>query len=99
MPSPPPPRPTLRSAVALAALVVSGTLGAAVGCAPDRGIWFCLNPATGREDPSIGDTNHFVNGEYDPCHCFDPCGEADTCPILVDAGPPPLGCDAGDGGS
>jgi hypothetical protein len=94
---PHPPRPTLRFAVALAALVASGTLGAF--CGPDQHVlWFCLNPATGKEDETIHDDSHFVNGEPDPCHCYDPCGEADTCPILVDAGPPPLGCEAGDGG-
>jgi hypothetical protein len=39
-----------------------------------------------------------VNGQRDPCHCFDPCGPAETCPILVDAGPPGPGCDGGSGG-
>jgi hypothetical protein len=95
----PPRAKRLRFAVALAASAVAAGLGAAVGCGSDvTYIWTCLNPATGREDPSIHDVNHFVNGMYDPCHCFDPCGETATCPILVDAGPQPTGCDAGSTG-
>jgi hypothetical protein len=39
-----------------------------------------------------------VNGVFDPCHCYDPCGPSKECPIVVDAGPTPPGCDAGDGG-
>jgi hypothetical protein len=92
-PSPPPSR-ALRSAVALAAALTFGTLGTLCGDGTQE-IWVCLNPATGRLDHTIYDENHFVNGQADPCHCYDPCGEAPTCPILVDAGPPPLGCDAG----
>jgi hypothetical protein len=97
---PPPLLPrALRFAVALAALAGSGMLGAAVGCGPDSHmVWFCLNPVTGKVDDSIYDSDHFVNGMADPCHCFDPCGPEKSCPIVVDAGPPGPGCDAGGGG-
>jgi hypothetical protein len=93
----------MRSAVALAALVASGTLGAVVACGPwgQTEVWFCLNPVTGKFDKNIGDQDHYVNGEFDPCHCYDPCGPTKMCPIVVDAGPPGPGCpvgDAGDGG-
>ena len=58
-----------------------------------------LEPRTRAEQALVSVVmESYVNGEFDPCHCYDPCGEANTCPILVDAGPPPLGCDAGDGG-
>src|SRR5262249_7343138 len=63
--------------------------------------WICLNPATGKEDGSIYDSTHYVHGEADPCHCYDPCGPSKSCPIVVDAGPPAPDCgapDAGDGG-
>ena len=96
---PPASRRVLRSAVALAALVASGTLGAVVGCGPDQSVfWVCHNPVTGKDDGSIYDANHYVNGMADPCHCYDPCGPEKTCPIAVDAGLPSPGCDAGDGG-
>jgi hypothetical protein len=79
-------------AVALAALM------AAVGCGPEQAVgWICLNPVTGKEDPNTYDPNHAVNGTIDPCHCYDPCGPLKTCPIVVDAGTPPSGCDAGTG--
>jgi hypothetical protein len=87
---------TLRFAAALAALLTSAGLGTVVGCGPDQStFWLCLNPVTGKEDGAIYDANHVVNGVPDPCHCYDPCGPAKTCPIVVDAGPPGLGCDAG----
>jgi hypothetical protein len=64
-------------------------------------IWICNNPLTGKEDPTVYDSNHYVNGVFDPCHCYDPCGESKECPILVDAGPPPPDamCEVGDGGA
>jgi hypothetical protein len=67
-------------------------------------VWVCLNPITGKDDLSIYDANHYVGGVFDPCNCYDPCGPQKTCPIVVDAGPAPPGCDvdggadAGDGG-
>jgi hypothetical protein len=91
----------LRLAFGLATILCAGVLGAGVGCAEqDYTLWICLNPVTGKEDGTIGDESHFVNGVFDPCHCYDPCGPQKTCPIVVDAGPPPPGCDAdaGDGG-
>jgi hypothetical protein len=89
-----PPRPALRSAVALAALVASGTLGALCGY-DNHVVWLCLNAVTGKEDVNTYDETHVVNGEADPCHCFDPCGPEKTCPSVVDAGPRGPGCDAG----
>jgi hypothetical protein len=87
------PRP-LRFAVAAAALCALCTLGSL--CGPNQSVgWICLNPVTHKEDPSYGDPNHYVGGVFDPCHCYDPCGPAESCPIVVDAGPPPAGCDAG----
>ncbi len=62
-------------------------VGAAAGCGDNQVIWLCLNPATGKEDGSIGDDSHYVNGVYDPCHCYDPGGPSKACPIVVDAGP------------
>ena len=83
-------------AAAIVALLAAGLFGA--GCGPDQmRIWVCLNPVTGKEDGSIFDSSHFVNGTPDPCHCYDPCGPLKTCPDVVDAGPLPLGCDAGAG--
>lgn len=80
------------------ALLAPVVLGSGAGCAPD-GLWICQNPATGKDDPNAPyDENHYVNGVFDPCHCYDPCGPAATCPILVDAGPPGPGCHAGDAG-
>jgi hypothetical protein len=93
----PTPRRALRSAVALAAIVASGTLG--FFCGPEQDVvWICLNPVTGKLDDAPYDDNHYVNGVFDPCHCYDPCGPEKSCPGLVDAGPLPPGCDAGDGG-
>lgn len=61
-------------------------------------VWFCLNPVTGKIDDNIYDRNNYdANGEPDPCHCFDVCGPAASCPELVDAGPLPASCDAGTG--
>ena len=94
-----PPR-FLRAAVVLVALAAVLVALAAVGCGPDvMNLWICINPATGKLDTSIGDPNHYVDGMADPCHCYDPCGPAPTCPFVVDAGPLPPGCDAGAGGT
>jgi hypothetical protein len=85
--------------VALAALATSGTLGALACFGPAQSvIWICLNPQTGKEDGTVYDDSHYVDGMADPCHCYDPCGPEKSCPIVVDAGPPAPGCDAGDGG-
>ena len=56
-----------------------------------------LDPATGKESNVDYDPNHYVGGVFDPCNCYDPCGPSKACPIVVDAGPPPLDamCDAG----
>jgi hypothetical protein len=90
------------SAMALAALIASVTIGIAVGCGPNQSVgWICLNPVTHKEDGSVYDATHYVGGEPDPCHCYDPCGPSESCPIVVDAGPPGPDCstpDAGDGG-
>jgi hypothetical protein len=89
----------LRAALALAALGTVAGLGAVVACGPNNiTVWLCLNPKTGKEDGSIYDANHYVDGVADPCHCYDPCGPEKSCPIVVDAGPPAAGCDAGAGG-
>src|SRR5579871_5897778 len=96
------PRRFLRLAVAaglLAPLLYAslGT-GVGVGCGPNQTeVWFCLNPETGTETNAPYDANHYVMGVFDPCHCYDPCGPQKTCPITVDAGPPPPGCDGGTG--
>jgi hypothetical protein len=80
---------------ALAVPIVSAALGAA-GCGPVEDMfWVCQNPITGKDDGNIYDATHYVNGQPDPCHCYDPCGPAETCPIVVDAGPPVPGCDGG----
>jgi hypothetical protein len=95
----PTPRRALRFAIAAAILapLASGVFGAGVGCGPNQhDIWLCLNPVTGKEDSSVYDANHSVNGVFDPCHCYDPCGPEKSCPSVVDAGPPAPGCDAGD---
>jgi hypothetical protein len=97
----PPPRSRhpLRFALALAALAVPAVpavLGALACLGPDQSvIWFCLNPVNGKLDGTFYDSSHYVNGVFDPCHCYDPCGPWTSCPIEVEAGPPPLGCDAG----
>jgi hypothetical protein len=86
-------------AAALGVPLASGAIS--VGCGPNQTeIWFCLNPQTGLETDAPYDANHYANGVFDPCHCFDPCGPQKTCPISVDAGPPPpdAGCDEGDAG-
>jgi hypothetical protein len=98
---PPPPRfaRRLRLALAVAVVLGSGVLVALAGCGPNNiVVWICLNPVTGKEDGTVYDDTHYVNGVADPCHCYDPCGPEKSCPILVDAGPPGPGCDAGDGG-
>ncbi len=86
---------------AVVALIALGVFGA-VACifGPDQSIvWVCLNPETGKLDDAPYDETHVgVNGEADPCHCYDPCGPLKSCPIVVDAGELGPECDAGDGG-
>ncbi len=90
---------TLRFALPLLVVLLAFGALVAVACEPNNStFWVCLNPVTGKLDGTIYDENNFVNGEADPCHCYDSCGPADTCPIVVDAGEPGPGCDAGDGG-
>ncbi len=85
----------LRFSVAVTVAACAGSfIGATCGGSE---IWLCLNPVTGKEDNSVYDPNHYVNGTLDPCHCFDPCGPEKSCPIVVDAGPLPAGC--ADGGA
>jgi hypothetical protein len=76
----------------------SVALGALAACGPNETTgWLCLNPVTGKEDESVYDPNHYVNGVFDPCHCYDPCGPEKSCPSVIDAGPLPRDCDAGAG--
>ncbi|MFT3775158.1 MAG: hypothetical protein QM820_58165 [Minicystis sp.] len=90
---------TLRHALGFAVVALAAAFGALVGCIPEEHmIWFCLNPVTGKVDDAPYDDHNWANGAPDPCHCYDACGPAKSCPIVVDAGPLPLGCDAGDGG-
>ncbi len=88
----------LRFALPAVALVAFGMFGAIACFGENVIVWVCLNPETGKLDDTIYDKNNFVNGVADPCHCYDACGSAKTCPILVDAGELDPGCDAGDGG-
>jgi hypothetical protein len=71
-----------------AVTTVAGILAAALGSCGNNTeeLWLCLNPVTGKEDNSVYDANHFVNGVADPCHCYDPGGPSKSCPIVVDAG-------------
>jgi hypothetical protein len=85
------PRLAVAVTLTVAGLAVLAIVGANVGCDP-LVIWVCNNRATGKSDATIWDADHYVNGVFDPCHCYDPCGPMPECPILVDAGPP---CDAG----
>jgi hypothetical protein len=79
-------------------LVVWATLNLGFACGPVQSVgWICLNPITGKEDGNTYDHNNYANGQPDPCHCYDPCGPAKSCPIVVDAGPLGPGCDAGAG--
>jgi hypothetical protein len=92
-------RHALRFAV-VAALTPLVSVAFGAGCGPDQTeVWFCLNPVTGKLDGAPYDATHYVNGVFDPCHCYDPCGPTKSCPIQVDAGPPAPGCNVGDGGS
>lgn len=85
-----------RVLVALAVLTVA--VGACNLFATDQHeVWVCLNPITGKEDVNTYDANHYVGTVFDPCHCYDPCGPLKSCPIVVEAGPPGPGCDAGAG--
>jgi hypothetical protein len=76
---------------------IVAALLASAGCGPYdvTPVWVCLNPVTGKDDVTVYDASHYVNGTFDPCHCYDPCGPEKSCPIVVDAGPPTSGCDAG----
>ncbi len=92
-------RHALRSVAIAALAALLASVATSFGCGPSEGTsWLCLNPVSGKEDVYVYDADNNVNGEPDPCHCYDPCGPAKTCPIEVDAGPPGPGCDAGDGG-
>jgi hypothetical protein len=89
---------------ALAATVVATVVASTAsvigggGCGPDQTeVWFCLNAETGKLQDGTYDPNHYVNGVFDPCHCYDPCGPLKSCPDVVDSGPLPPGCDAGGG--
>lgn len=85
---------------AVAAVVAPLAALAFGGCGPNANeVWLCLDPVTGKESNAQYDPNHYVNGVFDPCHCYDPCGPQKTCPDVVDAGPLPPGCPAGDGGT
>jgi hypothetical protein len=91
------PRP-LCFAVAILALAAPAVLGALACLGPDVNVvWSCINPETGMLTGAPYDANHYVGGVFDPCHCYDPCGELKSCPITIDAGSPPPGCDAGQG--
>src|SRR5207248_2698959 len=74
------------AALTVAAFVASATAG--VGCWDNTTeIWICLDPVTGKESNRTYDANHYVNGVFDPCHCYDPGGPSKSCPDEVDAGP------------
>jgi hypothetical protein len=97
-------RRTSHRALHLAAVAVAGApvafamLGAGAACGPVHEVfWLCLNAVTGKEDVNTYDANNYADGEPDPCHCYDPCGPAKTCPIVVDAGPSGPDCGAGGG--
>lgn len=94
----------LRFALAAVFLAPLAAGAFTVGCGPNQTDgWICFDPGTGHLG-TYYDTNHYAtNGVFDPCHCYDQCGPADTCSIVVDAGPPPAdaGCmddGGGDGG-
>jgi len=90
-------RRTRRLQIGVAFVAVA--MGSTAGCGPDISMfWVCLSAETGKLDSKTFDANNYANGEPDPCHCYDACGPAKTCPIVVDAGPPGPGCDTGDGG-
>ncbi len=77
----------LRLSIAAAA---STLLAAALtSCGPTtETTWSCIDPATGKEDSNAPyDPTHYVDGVFDPCHCYDPGGELPQCPILVNGGP------------
>jgi len=82
---------------AAASFAASVLLAAALAsCGPIQNVevWICLNPVTMKEDPNEYDPNHYVNGVFDPCHCFDPGGPEPQCPLEVDAGLVDAGRDA-----
>jgi hypothetical protein len=85
-----------RALAVAAALAAAAVFGAGAACVDNIPYWVCFDPGTGH-DGNYYDSSHYVDGMIDPCHCYDPCGPANTCPIIVDAGPPPPGamCDAG----
>ncbi len=87
-------RPSLLAAVVLLAPLACGRYS--------QEIWICLDPTTGKLDEAYKWYDYAAigpDGLIDPCHCYDPCGSQPQCPILVDAGPPPATCDAGDAGA
>jgi len=67
--------------------IVAATAGYAIGCGSPQEFWACNSAITGKADPNYYDLTHYVNGVFDPCHCYDPTGPLLTCPIAVDAGP------------
>jgi hypothetical protein len=79
---------------AASALFVAGFFSCGASCGGSE-VWLCLNPVTGKEDASVYDANHYVNGVLDPCHCYDPGGPSKSCPYEVDAGPDAAMGDAG----
>jgi hypothetical protein len=83
------------------ATVASTLLAAALGsCGPNsQELWECNNPVNGKADPSVYDANHYVNGVFDPCHCYDPCGELPQCPLLINDGGPAPDAACGDAGA
>ena len=87
----------------LAAFAASSLLAAAAlgSCGINtEAIWICNNPATGKApDDAIYDPKHYVDGVFDPCHCYDPCGELPQCPILVNDGGPAPGAVCADAGT
>ena len=94
----PVPRHALRFSVALTLAAGFAVPIAAVACGVQHEIWICINPDTGKLDDAPYDENNYVNGVFDPCHCYDPCGPSKACPSAhIDAGSG-AACDAGDGG-
>jgi hypothetical protein len=83
--------PMLALRLSVAAVVASSLLAAGTFASCGNNTftdWACIDPATGKEDSNAPyDPTHYVNGVFDPCHCYDPGGELPQCPILVDAGP------------
>ncbi len=86
------PMPARRLSAAAALAVGAIFVVVPAGCGPNTDTsWLCLNPITGKEDGTVMDPTHYVNGVYDPCHCYDPSGPSKACPIVV----PTMDVDAG----